>query len=195
MSASVHAGIPPWRRHPREQKPPEQTPPLSRHPREQTSIRSMSDRYASYWNAFLLERSPLYFTCFQVSVHGLVTFSTSERARAFTYTLVTWPNELYPEGADPPFIAPFYAETDFRAGEPSVMEPARLYYRVLTRSTAASDTRARIDTGTDCYCFWRTQKPIKMTPCNQKKESFSVAEPSQISRWPYKCLLGPIHIK
>ena len=96
-----------------------------------------------------------YFTCFQVSVHGLVTFSTSERARAFTYTLVTWPNPLYPEGADPPFIAPFYAETDFRAGEPSVMEPSRLYYRVLTRSTAASDTQARIDTGTVLFSEYK----------------------------------------
>ena len=104
-------------------------------------------------------------------MHGLVTFSTSERARAFTYTLVTWPNELYPEGADPPFIAPFYAETDFRAGEPSVMEPARLYYRVLTRSTAASDTQARVDTGTNC-CFWRMQEPSK-----------SVADPVFPQRW------------
>ena len=48
MSASVHAGIP----------PPEQTPPpgADTHPPEADSgIRSMSDRYASYWNAFLLE--------------------------------------------------------------------------------------------------------------------------------------------
>ena len=87
MSASVHAGIPPP---PRSRHPsPEQTPPESRHtpmeqtpPREQTppgadppqeqtppprevdtGIRSMSvsGRYASYWNAFLLrmKRPPL----------------------------------------------------------------------------------------------------------------------------------------
>ena len=68
MSASVHAGIPP----PREQNPRadhhppwEQTPPpeadtpradtpQSRPPREaHASIRSMSGRFASYWNAFL----------------------------------------------------------------------------------------------------------------------------------------------
>ena len=64
--ASVHAGIPPpprsrhppgadppWSRyHPWEQtRPQEQTPPP---PRADTGIRSMSGRYASYWNAFLL---------------------------------------------------------------------------------------------------------------------------------------------
>ena len=44
MSASEHAGIPPL---------PEQTPPP---PREaDCSIRSTSGRYASYWNAFLLQ--------------------------------------------------------------------------------------------------------------------------------------------
>ena len=45
---------------PREQTPPEQTPP----PPEQTppppGIRSMSGRYASYWNAFLLLRLRLH---------------------------------------------------------------------------------------------------------------------------------------
>ena len=72
VSASVHVGIPhsPGSRHPPlEQTPPwEQTPPQSRHnPLEQTppweqtpppqeagsGIRSISGRYASYWNAFL----------------------------------------------------------------------------------------------------------------------------------------------
>ena len=41
-SASVHAGIPPGK----------ETPPGRRHPPLPT-IRSMSGRYASYWNAFL----------------------------------------------------------------------------------------------------------------------------------------------
>ena len=74
VSASVHARMPP-----REQTPPGSRPPLgadpprsrpprSIHPREQTppgadtppleadsGIRSMSGRYASYWNAFLFE--------------------------------------------------------------------------------------------------------------------------------------------
>ena len=58
-SASVHAGIPTLL----DQTPP--SPPLIRHhPPDQTppreadaSIRSMSGRYASYWNAFLLEYS------------------------------------------------------------------------------------------------------------------------------------------
>ena len=40
---------------PREQTPPGADPPGSRPPREADSgIRSMSGRYASYWNAFLL---------------------------------------------------------------------------------------------------------------------------------------------
>ena len=46
---------PPWTRPPQTRPPPEQTPPGSRHtPRESdSSIRSTSGRYASYWNAFL----------------------------------------------------------------------------------------------------------------------------------------------
>ena len=52
----------PWEQTPtREQTPPGADVPQSRHPPEQTppspgadsGIRSMSDRYASYWNAFL----------------------------------------------------------------------------------------------------------------------------------------------
>ena len=44
VSASVHAGIP----------PPQSRPPGADPPREADSgIRSMSGRYASYWNAFL----------------------------------------------------------------------------------------------------------------------------------------------
>ena len=63
---------PPRSRHPREQTPPssqssnplpqgadtplEQTPPKQTPPREADSgIRSMSGRYASYWNAFLFK--------------------------------------------------------------------------------------------------------------------------------------------
>ena len=54
-------------RHPPEQTPPqEQTPPWSRHPpgadtpqKADSSIRSMSGRYASYWNAFLLLKTSL----------------------------------------------------------------------------------------------------------------------------------------
>ena len=64
VSASVHAGIPPpppeqtppVQTHPRSRPPPpEQTHPRSRHtllPEAHTGIRSMSGRYASYWNAF-----------------------------------------------------------------------------------------------------------------------------------------------
>ena len=80
VSVSVHAGIPhpPGSRHlPRADTPPEQTPPpgadthtppthpWSRHtspPREADSgIRSMSGRYASYWNAFLSDIVVLFF--------------------------------------------------------------------------------------------------------------------------------------
>ena len=58
-AASVHAGIPPPPP-PREQTPPRadpppgaDTPPEQTPPREaDASIRSMSGRYASYWNAF-----------------------------------------------------------------------------------------------------------------------------------------------
>ena len=70
-----HHHPPPGSRPPPEQTPPKQTPPLgpdtprSRHtplpppgadtpPREaDSSIRSTSGRYASYWNAFLYEQS------------------------------------------------------------------------------------------------------------------------------------------
>ena len=53
VSASVHAGIPPWSRHP---PPGADTPPPGPDPRREADsrIRSMSGRYASYWNAFLL---------------------------------------------------------------------------------------------------------------------------------------------
>ena len=71
-SASVHAGMHP----PQEQTPPGSgQPPQSRHPLwEQTppgadtpqkadsSIRSMSGWYASYWNAFLLHLCVILFT-------------------------------------------------------------------------------------------------------------------------------------
>ena len=63
VSASVHAGIHPPGRHPPGQTPPEQTPPrqtprpgrhnphLGRHP---LADGYYSERYASYWNVFLL---------------------------------------------------------------------------------------------------------------------------------------------
>ena len=59
-SVSVHAGIPPWEQTPRadppgSRHPQSRHPPRSRHPpKADSSIRSMSDRYASYCNAFLL---------------------------------------------------------------------------------------------------------------------------------------------
>ena len=44
----------PWSRHPPSRHPPEQTPPRADTPQEaDSSIRSTSGRYASYWNAFL----------------------------------------------------------------------------------------------------------------------------------------------
>ena len=49
--------------HPPDQTPRDQTPPGTRPPREtDASIRSMSGRYASYWNAFLF----FYFFVFLV---------------------------------------------------------------------------------------------------------------------------------
>ena len=55
-SASMHAGIPPPEAdttHPPPPSPGPDTPPLSRPPpRSDSSIRSTSGRYASYWNAF-----------------------------------------------------------------------------------------------------------------------------------------------
>ena len=92
VSASVHAGIPPWdQAHP----PRADTPPGTRHPpradnppsRDQPpppktrtsppgadcSIRSTSGRYASYWNAFLLLfKCPQY--AFQVNFMYWVKF-------------------------------------------------------------------------------------------------------------------------
>ena len=62
VSASVHAGIPPppRSRPPGADTPPprEQTPPRSRHAPPRSAcweIRSTSGRYASYWNAILLQ--------------------------------------------------------------------------------------------------------------------------------------------
>ena len=57
----------PRSRHPLEHAPPETRPPQSRHtpPEADSSIRSTSGRYASYWIAFLY-----YFPCTAVaSVH------------------------------------------------------------------------------------------------------------------------------
>ena len=50
-SASVHAGIPPLP--PGADTPPKQTPWEQTPPEADSGIRSMSGRYASYWNAFL----------------------------------------------------------------------------------------------------------------------------------------------
>ena len=49
---------PPRRRPPKKETPQEEAPPRRRHPpkEEDSGIRSMSGRYASYWNAFLLKR-------------------------------------------------------------------------------------------------------------------------------------------
>ena len=71
-SASVHAGIPPWTRHPTgpdtpqtrhspgtrypQSTPQDQAPPRSRPPLRSACLEiwSTSGRYASYWNAILL---------------------------------------------------------------------------------------------------------------------------------------------
>ena len=59
---------------PGSRPPPEQThPPGSRHPppRKQThGIRSMSSRYASYWNAFFLDKFLLKTTCMKMKGLG-----------------------------------------------------------------------------------------------------------------------------
>ena len=61
--ADTPQAVTPWSRHPTGADTPlEQTPPGSRHtpgadtppPEADSGIRSMSGRYASYWNAFLL---------------------------------------------------------------------------------------------------------------------------------------------
>ena len=96
VSASVHAGIhtptpweqtpprqqtPPWEQTPQEQTPP---PPLDladppgpgNTPREaDSSIRSTSGRYASYWNAFLCKQN---FVCI-LSRKRRIAFSPSNR--------------------------------------------------------------------------------------------------------------------
>ena len=58
-----------------------------------------------------------------------------------------WPNPLYPTAgaSDPPFIAPFYAEADFRIGR--LPEPSRLSYRILDPSTTSSQNQIRIMEG------------------------------------------------
>ena len=68
------ADIPPRNRHPlgadtpKEQTPPEQTPPEADIPRcrppweADSGIRSMSGRYASYWNAFLFTMYPIHLS-------------------------------------------------------------------------------------------------------------------------------------
>ena len=85
-SASVHAGIyPPLTRPPRDQTPPAPDPPGTRPPlapdppRHQppreadSSIRSTSGRYASYWNAFLF----VQVFCFCVRLTQVVSFSNT----------------------------------------------------------------------------------------------------------------------
>ena len=58
---------PPWRRPPGRRHPPCQgEPPESRHP---PGMRSMSDRYASYWNVFLLCRAVW------VTMNTLITYN------------------------------------------------------------------------------------------------------------------------
>ena len=70
------ADTPPQTRHPPEQTPPgpdtplDQTPP----PEADASIRSMSGRYASYWNAFLFVKVSSLFTS-SIPCVGMYFFS------------------------------------------------------------------------------------------------------------------------
>jgi len=79
---------------------------------------------------------------FQISSDGFVTLEESPSTRSGTldYMAINWPNEHYnprSSGAvDPPLIAPFYAEMDFRIGQPN--DPGQLSWRVLERSGAGS---------------------------------------------------------
>ena len=80
---------PPWSRPPRTDTPlpPEQTPPGTDTPREaDSSIRSTSGRYASYWNAFL-------FLCF-VSSSRILVLSFYKQ---IDYRLLTFIIPLYLE--------------------------------------------------------------------------------------------------
>ena len=96
---------PPRSRHPPGTRPLlEQTPPGSRHPHPKkeagSGIRSMSGRYASYWNAFLLFRyfspSPI------VQIHFLTPFVVLAAATALTRpsNMCLWQVWEVPSGGD-----------------------------------------------------------------------------------------------
>ena len=60
VSADTPGADTPWSRYPLEQTPPGADIPQSRHPPEppgaDSSIRSTSGQYTSYWNAFLFQK-------------------------------------------------------------------------------------------------------------------------------------------
>ena len=101
-SASVHAGIPPppgpdtplGPDTPKDQAhPPEgSTPPRTRHPPGKEApppgIRSMSSRYASYWNAFLLQGITIYF--FNWKKTSCIFFSTLLAKVWFVFLEMLW---------------------------------------------------------------------------------------------------------
>ena len=69
-----------------------------------------------------------------MSPFGFVTFNEtlSHQSSPFSFIQIQWPNPHYiphTGAVDPPIIAPFYAETDFRLG--SSNDPSQISWRIL----------------------------------------------------------------
>ena len=71
----------------------------------------------------------------QVSKDGHVSLSTKRPAEPSYFMKGRWPNERYPEAADPPFIAPFYSANEYRIGGG---DTNKLFFRDLTQAAGAA---------------------------------------------------------
>jgi hypothetical protein len=82
---------------------------------------------------------------FQISPHGYVALDKKTVADLVPFFFLNnWPNPNYPSSKDPPFIAPFYSEADFRVGRG---DPAKMYYRILDVTQAPTDSQRKIQEG------------------------------------------------
>ena len=59
----------------------------------------------------------------------------------------SWPNTEYPDGTDPPFIAPFYAESELRIG---ASDSSEISYRILDLSDQSKPANERVGDVISC---------------------------------------------
>lgn len=82
----------------------------------------------------------------QISSNGVLSLNESSSTQSVPhgYLAVHWPNPHYsplsPGAVDPPLVAPFYADTDFRVGQP--YDPGQLSWRVIDRDSVGSSVSA-----------------------------------------------------